>query len=229
MMTNRVAMRGRLPALGTLPAVHAVHLPVLAGAWLLVGAGLYKTWRPAPTARAVRTVLRGRAVRPAPTARAVRTVARGRAVRTVLRGRAVRTVLRGRAVVDPAMARGLGLLELVVGVGVLASPWAVAVWAQSGMYAMFAVFVVLALATGAPRQSCGCFGAADKPPSLIHVAIDSTIAGLGVAAVTDDALGSAHSSLVANHGSGALWSLALAGAAFVVLRGRAGAGSVTQR
>ena len=211
MMTNRVAMRGRLPALGTLPAVHAVHLPVLAGAWLLVGAGLYKTWRPAPTARAVRTVLRGRAVRPAPTARAVRTVARG------------------RAVVDPAMARGLGLLELVVGVGVLASPWAVAVWAQSGMYAMFAVFVVLALATGAPRQSCGCFGAADKPPSLIHVAIDSTIAGLGVAAVTDDALGSAHSSLVANHGSGALWSLALAGAAFVVLRGRAGAGSVTQR
>ena len=193
MMTNRVAMRGRLPALGTLPAVHAVHLPVLAGAWLLVGAGLYKTWRPAPTARAVRTVLRG------------------------------------RAVVDPAMARGLGLLELVVGVGVLASPWAFAVWAQSGMYAMFAVFVVLALATGAPRQSCGCFGAADKPPSLIHVAIDSTIAALGVAAVTDDALGSAHSSLVANHGSGALWSLALAGAAFVVLRGRAGASSVTQR
>lgn len=211
MMTNRVAMRGRLPALGTLPAVHAVHLPVLAGAWLLVGAGLYKTWRPAPTARAVRTVLRGRAVR------------------TVLRGRAVRTVARGRAVADPAMARGLGLLELVVGVGVLASPWAFAVWAQSGMYAMFAVFVVLALATGAPRQSCGCFGAADKPPSLIHVAIDSTIAALGVAAVTDDALGSAHSSLVANHGSGALWSLALAGAAFVVLRGRAGAGSVTQR
>ena len=193
MMTNRGAMRGRLPALGTLPAVHAVHLPVLAGAWLLVGAGLYKTWRPAPTARAVRTVLRG------------------------------------RAVVDPAMARGLGLLELVVGVGVLASPWAFAVWAQSGMYAMFAVFVVLALATGAPLQSCGCFGAADKPPSLIHVAIDSTIAGLGVAAVTDDALGSAHSSLVANHGSGALWSLALAGAAFVVLRGRTGAGSVTER
>ena len=193
MMTNRVAMRGRLPALGTLPAVHAVHLPVLAGAWLLVGAGLYKTWRPAPTARAVRTVLRG------------------------------------RAVVDPAMARGLGLLELVVGVGVLASPWAFAVWAQSGMYAMFAVFVVLALATGAPRQSCGCFGAADTPPSLIHVALDSTIAGLGVAAVTDNALGSAHSSLVANHGTGALWSLALAGAGFVVLRGRPGAGRVTER
>ncbi len=186
-MTNRVAMRRRLPALGTLPAVHAVHLPVLAGAWLLVGSGLYKTWRPAPTVRAVRAVARGRTV------------------------------------------RALGLLELVVGVGVLASPWAVAVWVQSGMYAMFAAFVVLALATGAPRQSCGCFGAADTPPSLIHVALDSTIAGLGVAAVTDNALGSAHSSLVANHGTGALWSLALAGAGFVVLRGRPGAGRVSER
>ncbi len=195
-MTNRVAMRRRLPALGTLPAVHAVHLPVLAGAWLLVGSGLYKTWRPAPTVRAVRAVVRGRTVR---------AVARGRTV------------------------RALGLLELVVGVGVLASPWAVAVWVQSGMYAMFAAFVVLALATGAPRQSCGCFGAADTPPSLIHVALDSTIAGLGVAAVTDNALGSAHSSLVANHGTGALWSLALAGAGFVVLRGRPGAGRVTER
>ena len=195
-MTNRVAMRRRLPALGTLPAVHAVHLPVLAGAWLLVGSGLYKTWRPAPTVRAVRAV------------------ARGRTVRAVARGRTV---------------RALGLLELVVGVGVLASPWAVAVWVQSGMYAMFAAFVVLALATGAPRQSCGCFGAADTPPSLIHVALDSTIAGLGVAAVTDNALGSAHSSLVANHGTGALWSLALAGAGFVVLRGRPGAGRVTER
>ena len=192
-MTNRVAMRRRLPALGTLPAVHAVHLPVLAGAWLLVGSGLFKTWRPAPTARAVRTVLRG------------------------------------RAVIDPALARALGLFELVVGVGVLASPWAVAVWVQSGMYAMFAGFVVLALATGAPLQSCGCFGAADTPPSLIHVALDSTIASLGVAAVTDNALGSAHSSLVANHGTGALWSLALAGAGFVVLRGRPGAGRVTER
>ena len=192
-MTNRVAMRRRLPALGTLPAVHAVHLPVLAGAWLLVGSGLYKTWHPAPTARAVRAVLRG------------------------------------RAVVDPALARALGLLEFVVGASVLASPWAVAVWAQSGMYAMFAAFVVLALATGAPLQSCGCFGAADTPPSLIHVALDSTIASLGVATVTDNGLGSAHSSLVANHGAGALWSLALAGAVFVVLRGRAGAGRVTER
>ncbi len=182
--------------------MHAVHLPVLAGAWLLVGAGLYKTWRPAPTVRAVRAVLRRRAVP---------------------------TVVRRRAVVDPAIARALGLLELVVGVGVLASPWVVAVWAQSGLYAMFAAFVVLALATGAPMQSCGCFGAADTPPSLIHVALDTTIAGLGVAAVTDNALGSAHSSLAANHGTGALWSLALAGAVFVVLRGRAGTGSVTQR
>ena len=204
-MTNRVAMRRRLPALGTLPAVHAVHLPVLAGAWLLVGSGLYKTWRPAPTVRAVRAV------------------ARGRTVRAVARGRTVRAVARGRTV------RALGLLELVVGVGVLASPWAVAVWVQSGMYAMFAAFVVLALATGAPRQSCGCFGAADTPPSLIHVALDSTIASLGVATVTDNGLGSAHSSLVANHGTGALWSLALAGAGFVVLRGRPGAGRVTER
>lgn len=57
MITNRVAMRRRLPAVATLPAVHVAHLPVLTGAWLVVVAGLNKVWRPGPTARAVNVVL----------------------------------------------------------------------------------------------------------------------------------------------------------------------------
>lgn len=185
MMTKRVAMRGRLPAVGTLPAVHAVHLPVLAGAWLLVAAGLNKIWRPAPTSRALREVVRNP---------------------------------RLRALAGPNVVRGLGAVEVACGAGVLASPWAGAVWMQSALYAAFAGFVIFALSTGAPLQSCGCFGAADTPPSLSHVALNAVVAALGIAAVTDTTLGSARSSLIAHRGLGAVLSLAMAFTVVLLLR-----------
>ena len=45
-------------------------------------------------------------------------------------------------------------------------------------YLAFAGFVVVALRSGAPISSCGCFGKVDTPPSLVHVVIDLVLAAV---------------------------------------------------
>lgn len=47
-------------------------------------------------------------------------------------------------------------------------------------YAAFAGFIVYALRSGLPIQSCGCFGRTDTPPSPSHVAINVLAAGSGM-------------------------------------------------
>ena len=55
-----------------------------------------------------------------------------------------------------------------------------ALWALVGLsYTLFAGFVVLALASGRPIGSCGCFGRVDIPPTWLHVVVN---ASLGAAA-----------------------------------------------
>ena len=49
-------------------------------------------------------------------------------------------------------------------------------------YLLFAAFVVVALRSGAPISSCGCFGKADTPPSVVHVVLDLLFAGVATAA-----------------------------------------------
>ena len=49
-------------------------------------------------------------------------------------------------------------------------------------YLAFAGFVLVALHTGAPISSCGCFGKVDTPPSLVHVVLDLAFAGVAAAA-----------------------------------------------
>lgn len=192
MITNRVAMRRRLPAVITLQAVHAAHLPVLAGAWLVVVAGLNKVWRPEPTARAINAVLRSLARRAPVGPGAGHTIA--------------------------IVTRLLGVIEIVVGIGVLAARAGVWVWALATLYAAFACFVVAALATGAPLRSCGCFGAADPPPSAVHVALDAAVAALAIAAVTDRSLGAPRDSLAAHRGLGAAVSIGIAVLVVLLLR-----------
>ena len=42
--------------------------------------------------------------------------------------------------------------------------------------------MVVALRTGAPISSCGCFGKVDTPPSVVHVVLDFAFAGVAAAA-----------------------------------------------
>jgi hypothetical protein len=46
-------------------------------------------------------------------------------------------------------------------------------------YAAFAGFIVYALRSGLPIQSCGCFGRSDTPPSMSHVAVNVLAAASG--------------------------------------------------
>jgi hypothetical protein len=43
-------------------------------------------------------------------------------------------------------------------------------------YLGFAGFVLLARRSGTPVQSCGCFGKAETPPSVIHIVVNLTAA-----------------------------------------------------
>ena len=84
---------------------------------------------------------------------------------------------------NPSLVRGLGLAELVVGIGAIVggSPvWATVV---AVFYIGFAGFVIHALRRGIPISSCGCFGSPDTPPSVGHVVLNSaaTVVALAVA------------------------------------------------
>lgn len=68
----------------------------------------------------------------------------------------------------------LGAVVLVVGGRVPAALMAVS-------FAAFAAFVVVALRSGRPVGTCGCFGRADTPPRPSHVAVDVLFAAAGVA------------------------------------------------
>lgn len=76
----------------------------------------------------------------------------------------------------------LGLIEMGAALAGLAGMVAGAL-AVGLLYASFAGFVGVALYRRLPLQSCGCFGRADTPPTLLHVAVNLTAAGaaLGLA------------------------------------------------
>ncbi|MGH8982925.1 MAG: MauE/DoxX family redox-associated membrane protein [Acidimicrobiia bacterium] len=89
---------------------------------------------------------------------------------------------------SPLLVRAGAAAELLIGVGALVSgtrPFAALVGAS---YASFAAFVALALRRGAPISSCGCFGKADTPPSVMHVVVN-VAAALVAGAVAVDPVG----------------------------------------
>ncbi len=53
-------------------------------------------------------------------------------------------------------------------------------------YLAFTGFVVVALARRLPVGSCGCFGRADAPPTVLHVVIDAGAAVCAVAVALRD-------------------------------------------
>ena len=77
-------------------------------------------------------------------------------------------------------ARATGVVEVVLGLAVFVTGarWSAALLAVA--YLVFAGTVVLARRKGA--ASCGCFGAADAPPSSVHVGTNLVSAGVAAAA-----------------------------------------------
>jgi hypothetical protein len=158
MITNRMAMESQAtparladgtfagPAWIRSAAVDPLHIPVAAGALLLLLSGVQKVLRPLLTHRVLR-------IAGLPS--------------------------------HPSAVRVLGVIELAVGMGTLLSGswwWPAALGA---LYAAFAAFVVLALWRNAPLSSCGCFGAAETPPTPLHAGINAAIAAVALLAATD--------------------------------------------
>jgi hypothetical protein len=104
----------------------------------------------------------------------------------------------------------LGALGLAVG-----SPIVAALVGLS--FAGFAVFVALALRSGTPVGTCGCFGRADTPPRPLHIAVDLTLAAaVGIAAATDP------TPLVDAPARAWVLAVAVAGASYVALTRQTG-------
>lgn len=79
------------------------------------------------------------------------------------------------------LVRTLGVLEVTIGTLAFTSATALLSALTAVTYVAFAGFVLLARHSSTPVQSCGCFGKAETPPSMIHVAFNlaaAAIAGL---------------------------------------------------
>lgn len=82
-------------------------------------------------------------------------------------------------------ARLAGVVEIALGAWVLATGARLACAVLALAYLAFAAVVVVARRVGAP--SCGCFGAATAPPSVVHVVLNLVSAAIAaVGAVAGD-------------------------------------------
>ena len=80
----------------------------------------------------------------------------------------------------PGVGLGIGVFEVLIGVGSLVAP--PLLLAQAALYVAFAAWVSVALRADAPIASCGCLGKADTPPTVAHVLIDLLASALSLGA-----------------------------------------------
>jgi hypothetical protein len=120
---------------------------------------------------------------------------------------------------SPLLVRVGAGAEAALGAAGLAVGGAVVAGLVASSFTGFAVFVWVALRSGTPVGTCGCFGRADTPPRPSHVAVDLVLAaGAALAAAT-------HPAPLVDAPAGA-WPLAaaIAGASYLALTGRPGPG-----
>jgi hypothetical protein len=67
------------------------------------------------------------------------------------------------------IVRALGVGEIVLGLATLVTGARPLLALTAAAYLGFAGFVAAALLSGAPLQSCGCFGQRETPPSAVHL------------------------------------------------------------
>lgn len=81
----------------------------------------------------------------------------------------------------PVLVRVGGAAEAALGVAVLVGGAPVLAVLVAASYVAFTAFVAVALVRGTPLGSCGCFGAIDTPPTLLHVVVNLTAAAVAAA------------------------------------------------
>jgi hypothetical protein len=73
--------------------------------------------------------------------------------------------------------RALGLIELGVGCAAVITAAQPLIVAEAVAFAFFALLIGYVLVARVPLSSCGCAGARQTPPSVLHVAVDIAAAG----------------------------------------------------
>lgn len=83
--------------------------------------------------------------------------------------------------VGPLVVRVGAVGEAVIGAAALVVGGRVPAALVGVSFAAFAAFVAVAMRSGRPIGTCGCFGRADTPPRWSHVAVDLVLAAAGLA------------------------------------------------
>jgi hypothetical protein len=99
--------------------------------------------------------------------------------------RALHELVPAVALVPATVAvRAGAIVECALGVAALALPRPPLAGAVALSYLVFAGFVLLARRRGGPLATCGCFGAPDTPPTILHVVVNLgiTVSAVAVAA-----------------------------------------------
>ena len=79
--------------------------------------------------------------------------------------------------------RAVGLIELTIAVGAVITTARPVLIAEAAAFGCFALVIGYVLAARIPLTTCGCAGARDTPPSILHVGIDLAAAGAATLAV----------------------------------------------
>ena len=79
------------------------------------------------------------------------------------------------------------VLEALVGGAAVVAPSLVSAALLAASYAAFTAFVVRALRSGSPLATCGCFGAADTPPTAVHALTTAGLAAVAAVVATSPA------------------------------------------
>ena len=81
------------------------------------------------------------------------------------------------------LARALGIVEVIVAVEALDVGNRLFAGLVAAFYVGFAAFVGLALRRPTPVSDCGCFGATESPPSVVHLVLDVAAAAVAIGVV----------------------------------------------
>ena len=96
------------------------------------------------------------------------------------------TALRGAGLPGwPVLVRAGGVFEIAVAVFALATGNRAAAALVLVSYLAFTGFVAVALKRELPISSCGCFGKADTPPSILHLVVNLAAAAAALAVMID--------------------------------------------
>ena len=91
----------------------------------------------------------------------------------------VRALASLRLPAPPVAVQALGLAEVGIGGGALLTGGTVFALAMAASYLVFAAFILAALAGPGGLRSCGCLGAAETPPTRVHLLLN--LAGAAIA------------------------------------------------